>query len=586
MPTESPESFGPYTVLAPIGEGGGAFRVAHRDRGGEFALRPFSGSADVERFAAAARGLRELDHPALARVHDAGVAGGVPFVVTDPVAGATLADLVAAGGPLPFDEAVRLGRDVAGALAALHGRGLTHGRLGPDSVVRHPDGAFVLVDVDAALDAEDRDAAPHADQRGLGALLSFALTGAAEADESDRVSGLRPDVPGWLDVLVARCLVGEPRGHFEDLEDLERALRYAPPVPEGAASGPGALPDDPPPGGAAPDGSARASAPPPAAAPPLPVDPPRVVPEPAPTLSADPPRVAPDPPRVTAPAPPLGADPPRVGDGPAPPRPVGDRPREVAPPAPARTPPQPTEPAPDRRPLPPAVAALQERTAGDGADRAGRGGLRVPSRVLGPVLLAVAALAVLAFWLLRDDDETLVAAGPAEAVQGAPDRDARAAQSERPAPPDAAAAPPPDAPPPEAEPDAGVFTPDRARAVADAYLRTGNAGDPAAIGALYADRVQYYDRGSVARDDVLRDKAAYLRRWPERDYRRVSDVTVEPGPGGGSRLRFDYAYRVAGPGRGAEGEGWAELTVRPDGDAFEIFGEDGGVGARGGAAEP
>ena len=580
-------------MLAPAGEG--AFQVAHPDRERELTLRSLSGPSSAARLAASRRALLRLDHPGLVRVRDTGVADGVPFVVTDRVGGPSVGDVVAAAGPLALDEVVRLGLETAGALGALHDRRFVHGRLGPESVVRRPDGTFVLVDIDAALDA---DATPQADQEGLGALLFFALTGSSETDASGRASGLRPDVPAWLDVLVARCLTGQPRGYFRDLEDLERALRYAPPLPGDEETGFSGLPDDPPPVLAPVAGGVDREP-----APPLPTDPPRAtaspspsddpppVTTPVPSLSADPPRVAVDAPRVApASAPPLSDDPPPVGGADTPPEVGGPEAPDVVPIAPvpadlepvtAAAPPRPSpEPAPDRRPLPPAVAALQDppAPAGDVGGRAGRGGLGVSPRALWPLLLAAVVLGVLALVFLRDG-EGPVAAVPTEEAQEAPDRDDLA---ERAPPPDAAA------PPPVAETTAdletGAFTAERAQAVADAYLRTGNAGDRAAIRDLYADRVQYYDRGSVARDDVLRDKDAYLRRWPERAYRRVSDVDVEPGPGASSRLRFDYTYRVAAPGRDAEGAGWAELTVRPDGDAFQIIGEDGGVGAQGGAA--
>ena len=183
------------------------------------------------------------------------------------------------------------------------------------------------------------------------------------------------------------------------------------------------------------------------------------------------------------------------------------------------------------------------------------------------------------------DSEREAAREVGEGGAASPAAGPAAPSAEPPARPDAAAPP---APPPASEPtgDLQLADPDRARAVADAYLQAGNDGDSAAIAGLYAARVRYYDRGPVPRDEVLADKAAYLRRWPERQYERASDVVVEPGPGGGATIRFDYTFQVGGAGRTARGEGWAELTVRPDAEGFLIIGEDGGVTRRGPPGRP
>ncbi|WP_017586193.1 protein kinase domain-containing protein [Nocardiopsis ganjiahuensis] len=58
-------------------------------------------------------------------------------------------------GPLPLEEVLGVGRSVAGALAALHGRGLLHHRIEPGNILRGPDGA-VLADVGGLLPAEER----------------------------------------------------------------------------------------------------------------------------------------------------------------------------------------------------------------------------------------------------------------------------------------------------------------------------------------------------------------------------------------------------------------------------------------------
>ena len=571
MSTEPPSSVGPYDVLASLGESGRVVRATHRDSGGDLALRRLgAGAVDAARFATAARAVSRADHPHVARVRDADAADGAPYVVTDYVEGDDLGAWVAEHGPRPLAEAVRLGAEVAGALAALHENGAVHGRLRPASVVRRrTDGAFVLTDFGEALDAVPRGAAPpppEADQAGLGALLFLALTGRPAPDAGDpppRPSAFRDDVPGWLDVLVARGLGGHPRGPYEDVERIERALRNAPPLPD------------------APPAPAMRVAPPAAAAPPsvpavegldrLPQEPPRAVPPPVAAPPAEPPvgRGGAEP----EPAPPPAVDPPPVRPSAGPVAPATPPP---APPAPADLGRPSPEPSP-AAPVPPAVAALRDRparaaTAGGEVDRS-------TGRVSRPVLWALLGAAALALLVVAygavsgGSDDDGAAGGPETVQEAAPTQPPLAPVAETPATETSEAEPPPGA-------DGPAFSADRARSVADAYLQAGVEGDRAAIESQYADRVQYYDRGSVGRDVVLQDKGAYLRRWPERSYRRVSDVSVEEGAGGAARLRFDYTFRVRGGGRSAGGAGWAEITVLPEGDGFRIVGEDGDVTSR------
>lgn len=50
--------------------------------------------------------------------------------------------------------------------------------------------------------------------------------------------------------------------------------------------------------------------------------------------------------------------------------------------------------------------------------------------------------------------------------------------------------------------------------------------DLAAVAPFYADRVDYYDRGVIGRDQVLQDLKYYYRNWVEIDTRLVGDVVM------------------------------------------------------------
>ncbi|MEY4226355.1 MAG: Protein kinase domain, partial [Actinomycetota bacterium] len=78
--------------------------------------------------------LAAVRHPGLPVVLDHGVDDGVRYLAAPMRAGRSARSALA-GRPLPGSELARLGADLAGALAALHGAGLVQGGLTLDAVV-------------------------------------------------------------------------------------------------------------------------------------------------------------------------------------------------------------------------------------------------------------------------------------------------------------------------------------------------------------------------------------------------------------------------------------------------------------------
>ncbi len=134
----------------------------------------FGSPEAVQAFAASARRIATLEHPNLVRVLDVLIQDERPLVVTEWVDGVTLDDALG-GRRLPTADALRVGRDVARALAYLHGQRLSHGRLTAASVlVDRQSGAARVWDL-ALLG--DPAASMSADLRSLGDLLRTLLTG-------------------------------------------------------------------------------------------------------------------------------------------------------------------------------------------------------------------------------------------------------------------------------------------------------------------------------------------------------------------------------------------------------------------------
>jgi serine/threonine protein kinase len=182
-----------------------------------------------------------LDHPNIASVYDYGeTTDGAPFLVLEFVAGPTLAEQLAAHGPLPHTEAARVCAAVASALGAAHKRGVVHGDVKPANVMISPAGPRI-VDFGTAAAIEqyghDRSFAggtpaygapelasgpprPEADMYAFGLLLRDCLTAHRLRPDADPPAVLVAEigrwpwvpatVPGPLRDLVAACLARVP----------------------------------------------------------------------------------------------------------------------------------------------------------------------------------------------------------------------------------------------------------------------------------------------------------------------------------------------------------------------------------------
>jgi serine/threonine-protein kinase len=275
------EQIGQYTLKRKLGEGGmgevwlAEHALLKRPCAVKF-IRPdlAANPATAARFAREVQAVTGLTHPNTVRVYDYGRADdGCFYYVMEYLSGPTLEDLVRDDGPLPPGRVVYLLRQVCGALAEAHAAGLVHRDLKPGNVIVAALGGqrdvaklldFGLVQ-DLSADADDRltragtvlgtpaymspeqaagesalDA--RSDVYGLGAVAFFALTGrppfqgksvgqllaAHRSEPPPPLTDLRPDVPGDLAAVVARCLAKDPTDRLESAADLDRALGLCP----------------------------------------------------------------------------------------------------------------------------------------------------------------------------------------------------------------------------------------------------------------------------------------------------------------------------------------------------------------------
>jgi eukaryotic-like serine/threonine-protein kinase len=97
-------------------------------------------------------------HLNVVTVFGAAVHEGRPGIWMELIHGRTLADRVAADGPLPPDEVVRIGITLGGALSAVHAARLIHQDVKAQNVMEENGGRIVLMDLGAGISCDDADA--------------------------------------------------------------------------------------------------------------------------------------------------------------------------------------------------------------------------------------------------------------------------------------------------------------------------------------------------------------------------------------------------------------------------------------------
>jgi len=149
-----------YRVLEEIGAGGmGIVYRAHdqkldRDVAIKVLSRGlFADESSRHRFLKEAQSLARLNHPNIAIVHEYGVQDGLDFIVTEFIPGVTL-DARLAHGRLPYDEILRLGKQLADGLEAAHEAGVVHCDLKPGNLRLTPKGQLKILDFGLARFAQ------------------------------------------------------------------------------------------------------------------------------------------------------------------------------------------------------------------------------------------------------------------------------------------------------------------------------------------------------------------------------------------------------------------------------------------------
>ena len=98
----------------------------------------------LQRFVQEARAAAQLAHPNILTVHDVGTDAEAAYIVSEPMDGETLREVLNRGA-LPVATAARYAAHVAQGLAAAHQKGIVHRDLKPENILVTPDGGVKII---------------------------------------------------------------------------------------------------------------------------------------------------------------------------------------------------------------------------------------------------------------------------------------------------------------------------------------------------------------------------------------------------------------------------------------------------------
>jgi serine/threonine protein kinase len=268
---------GPYEIIGPIGSGGMGEVYKARDTrlGRTVAVKVLPGSVATDperrrRFEQEARAASALNHPHICVLYDIGSDAGTDFLVMEYLEGQSLAERLVKG-PLPLEQVLQVGTQIAGALDRAHRQGIIHRDLKPGNVMLTRSGAKLLdfglaklTQPDSPLDWSERSTVSEpvegmvtgtlyymspeqvqglpvdhrSDVFSMGVMLYEMATGRRPFDGANPAAviasilrdspvpptRLIPELPLRLGRIIDRCLKKDPRHRWQSFSELLRRL--------------------------------------------------------------------------------------------------------------------------------------------------------------------------------------------------------------------------------------------------------------------------------------------------------------------------------------------------------------------------
>jgi serine/threonine protein kinase len=233
VPTVGTVIDGRYRLDALLGEGGmgAVYRGIHLLMGKPVAVKLIHGELAnnpeaAARFEREARSASLLKDPHCISVTDFGkTEGGVLYLVMELLEGEDLATRLARTGALPTEKALRIVKEVCGALSHAHCAGVVHRDLKPDNImlVRHGDAEDFTKVIDFGIARIADSADMRGDQHNIDGARSSDASQSSGSNKLTRV-GFVLGTPAYLSPEQAR---GKEADHRADLYSLGVVLYEA-----------------------------------------------------------------------------------------------------------------------------------------------------------------------------------------------------------------------------------------------------------------------------------------------------------------------------------------------------------------------
>jgi peptidoglycan hydrolase-like protein with peptidoglycan-binding domain len=149
---------------------------------------------------------------------------------------------------------------------------------------------------------------------------------------------------------------------------------------------------------------------------------------------------------------------------------------------------------------------------------------------------------------------------PQESPQGAPPIAPESTEPVSPQPPTAA----------DASSSAANVSVERLKDYVGAFVLAGLDPRVGAEADFFADRVHYYDQGTMSREKIREDLKRYAQRWPDRRFWIAGEIKIEREDGNRTRVTFPLRYELRNGAKHSSGKIYKTLVLEPAGDDFEI----------------
>jgi eukaryotic-like serine/threonine-protein kinase len=157
-------TLGRYRITGKLGEGGMGvvFRARDDQLQRDLAIKLLSAGLVGDSVARArllreARAAASLNHPNICTIYEVGEAEGQVYIAMELVDGRPLSQLLQSG-PLPYEQVLRIGHQLADAVGHAHERGVVHRDLKSLNVIVTPDGRCKVLDFGLARRLPDETA--------------------------------------------------------------------------------------------------------------------------------------------------------------------------------------------------------------------------------------------------------------------------------------------------------------------------------------------------------------------------------------------------------------------------------------------